>query len=58
MAMRDAKEWFARKMAKDPELRAEYDTLGPRFEAIQELITARRKAGLSQTALAKKMGVG
>ena len=57
MTMRRAKEWFEAMRAEDPELNAEYEAMGPRFEAIRELISARKKAGLSQTALAKKMGV-
>ncbi len=43
--------------AVDPLLQAEYERLGPRFEAIDELVAARKAAGLSQRALATLMGV-
>ncbi len=43
--------------AADPELRAEYENLGPRFDAVIALIRARQQAGLTQTELARRMGV-
>lgn len=45
------KQWM-----KNPDFKAEYERLGPEFELIQALITARTKAGLSQTELATRMG--
>lgn len=43
--------------AADPKLRAEYENLGPRFDAVIGLIRARQQAGLTQTQLARRMGV-
>ncbi len=44
-------------LARSPKLKAEYDKLGPRYEVINALISARRKGGLSQSDLARRMGV-
>lgn len=44
-------------LARNPKLKAEYDKLGPRYEVINALISARRKGGLSQSDLARRMGV-
>jgi predicted transcriptional regulator len=46
-----ADEWL-----KEPEVKAEYDRLGPEFEIATELIQARLRSGLSQVELAKRMG--
>jgi predicted transcriptional regulator len=46
-----ADEWL-----KDPEVKAEYDRLGPEFEIATELIQARLRSGFSQVELAKRMG--
>ena len=46
-----ADEWL-----KDPEVKVEYDRLGPEFEIATELIQARLRSGLSQVELAKRMG--
>lgn len=51
------KERFERRMANDPELREEYERLAPRFAAISALIGARQRAGVSQSELARRMGV-
>ncbi|MDE2696273.1 MAG: helix-turn-helix transcriptional regulator [Chloroflexota bacterium] len=48
-------ERFERHMDADPELRAEYDRLAPRFRAISELIKAR--GTVSQSELARRMKV-
>jgi len=40
----------------DPQVKAEYDALAPEFEISQELVQARLRAGLSQSALAARMG--
>lgn len=45
-----------REMLKDPEIRREYERLGPEFELIRSLIDARNRAGLTQTQLAERMG--
>lgn len=45
------KEWL-----KDPEVKKEYDRLGPRFKVISDLIGLRIKKGLTQADVAKKLG--
>jgi ribosome-binding protein aMBF1 (putative translation factor) len=45
----------ARLMA-NPKVKAEYEALVPEFEIATELMKARRRAGLSQAALAERMG--
>jgi ribosome-binding protein aMBF1 (putative translation factor) len=45
-------------LRKDPELRAEYERLGPRYAVTEELIKARRRRRLTQTQLAERMGCG
>lgn len=44
------------ELLKDPEVRKEYERLGPRYELISQLIGARLKSGLTQAQLAKKIG--
>lgn len=44
-------EWLS-----DPKVRVEYEALGPQYELAGEFIGARARAGLTQDALAKKMG--
>lgn len=46
-----AAEWL-----KDPEVKREYDALGPAFEIAAELLRARIRTGLSQAELAERMG--
>lgn len=41
---------------KDPAFRAEYKALAPEFALARALIKARAKAGLTQAAVAKRMG--
>ena len=45
-----------RKLLTDPEVKAEYDRLGPIFAVVGEMIAARRAAGLTQTDIATRMG--
>jgi len=45
-----------RKLLTDPEVKAEYDRLGPIFAVVGEMIEARRAAGLTQTDIATRMG--
>ena len=52
----DALAFLDEMRANDPELQAEYERLGPRFELISALIGARQRAGLGQGELAKRMG--
>lgn len=40
----------------DPEVKAEYERLGPIFAVVGEMIEARRAAGLTQTEIANRMG--
>lgn len=55
--MRDVKAFMEAMRAQDPGLQAEYERLGPRYQAISQLITARQKAKLSQSELGRRMGV-
>jgi transcriptional regulator with XRE-family HTH domain len=52
--MTKLKDLHARWM-KDPEFRREYDALEEEFALILEVAKARRRAGLSQAELAKRM---
>lgn len=51
------KEYLERLRHRDPALQAEYDRLGPQWEAITALVKARLEAGLTQGELAERMGV-
>ncbi len=52
MNMRELRNEF---MA-DPEFKAAYDALSPKYAVISALIAARRKARLSQAEVAARMG--
>ena len=41
---------------KKPEVKTEYEALGPEFELLRQLLSARNKAGLSQADVAARMG--
>ena len=43
------------RILANPEARAEYDAQAPDFELARELITARTRAGLTQSELAERM---
>ena len=45
-----------RQLLTDPEIKAEYDRLGPIFAVVGEMIEARRAVGLTQTDIATRMG--
>ncbi len=45
-----------RELLTDPEVRAEYDRLGPIFTLVGEMVEARQAAGLTQTQVAARMG--
>jgi len=49
------KKFFDEAM-KDPEIKAEYDRLGPEYEIIEAIIRKRLERGMSQKQLADKMG--
>jgi len=45
-----------RRWMRDPSFRAEYERIGPEMELAFTLAEARRKAGLTQSELAARMG--
>lgn len=47
---------YMTEQLKDPELKEEYDKLGPEYEIISAMIKARKQAGLTQSQLAKLAG--
>ncbi|PIQ72945.1 transcriptional regulator [Candidatus Roizmanbacteria bacterium CG_4_10_14_0_2_um_filter_36_35] len=47
---------YKKQVLKDPKLKAEYDRLQPEFAFIDAMIKSRTKYGLTQKALAKKIG--
>lgn len=49
-------EVFLKESLKDPKLKEAYDKLEPEFAAIQAIIDARVKRGMTQKELAEKMG--
>jgi DNA-binding XRE family transcriptional regulator len=55
--VRHSKEDTARLLASDLKLKAAYDALEDEFVALDALLTARRKAGLSQAEVARRMGM-
>ena len=47
---------LVRKMLKDPAVKAEYDAQAEEFALLDELLKARRRAGLTQAQVAARMG--
>ncbi len=47
---------FKKRALKDPQIKAEYDRLGPEYEIIEAIIRKRLEKGMSQKQLAEKMG--
>ena len=47
---------FKKRALKDPEIKAEYDRLGPEYEIIEAIIRKRLENGMTQKQLAEKMG--
>lgn len=41
---------------KKPKVKEQYDALGPEFELLRQILSARSKAGLSQADVAERMG--
>ncbi len=52
------REWdeFKKELLSDPEIKKEYDRLGPEFAVISQLIELRAKKKFTQKELAKKLG--
>lgn len=47
---------FKKELLKDPQIRREYDALEPEFALVQTIIEKRMKKGLTQAALAQRIG--
>jgi transcriptional regulator with XRE-family HTH domain len=47
---------FVKKILKDPAVKAEYDAQAEEFALLDELLKARRRAGLTQAEVATRMG--
>ncbi len=45
-----------KKMLSNPAVKAEYDSLEEEFTLLDELLKARKKAGLTQAQVAERMG--
>lgn len=43
-------------LLKDDEFKAEYEKLKPRYEAIEQIIRARKEQNMTQAELAKRVG--
>lgn len=43
-------------MLKDEEFKIEYEKLQPRYEAIEQIIAARKEQNITQAELAKRVG--
>ncbi len=50
------KGWIAKQLANNPSLRREYEARGEEYSLIDELIRARKDAGLTQRELAERIG--
>lgn len=48
---------FFQEQMRDPEVKVEYDALGPKFSIIQAIIDARKESGLTQKELASRTGI-
>ena len=49
-------EYKQKPLAERPEVKQEYEALGPQYEAIRAAIRTRKETGLTQKQLAEKMG--
>ena len=49
-------EQLKERLLADPETKREYDQLSEEFEFINEILTARTAAGMSQADVAERMG--
>lgn len=50
-------EDFLSEQLKDPEIKAEYDSLEPEFTLMQAIIDARKSTGMTQKQLSEKTGI-
>ncbi len=44
------------ELMSDPAFKAEFDRLAPEYELLDQLLRARKEAGLTQAELAERMG--
>lgn len=49
-------DYKSRIFAERPEVKEEYDALGPQYEIIRAEIESRKEAGITQAELAQRMG--
>ncbi|MBQ8637784.1 MAG: helix-turn-helix transcriptional regulator [Lachnospiraceae bacterium] len=49
-------ELVKEEMLKDEEFRIEYEKLKPRYEAIEQIIAARKEQNMTQSELARRVG--
>jgi len=49
-------EQLREKAFRNPDVKAEFEAIGPEFELLRSMIAARQRAGLSQTQVAHRMG--
>lgn len=49
-------EYKARVFKERPQVKEEYDALGPQYEIIRAEIDSRKMAGMTQAELAQRMG--
>ena len=52
----DYRTYKNKTLEEKPEVRVEYERLGPQYEAIRAAIESRKAAGLTQKELAERMG--
>ncbi|MGC1574555.1 MAG: helix-turn-helix transcriptional regulator [Beijerinckiaceae bacterium] len=45
-----------KRLLKDPEVRKEYDRLGPVYALVGAMVEARHEVGLTQDEIARRMG--
>lgn len=46
---------FKQELLQDPDVRKEYDDLAEEYQLIDEMLRARKRAGISQVTVAEKM---
>ncbi len=49
-------EEMKEEMLKDEAFKAEYEKLKPRYEAVEQIIRARKEQNITQSELAKRVG--